>query len=96
MSITRCGRLKGLIDCGLIRVVVGLCLVCGISVLLRCTILSRVGCLVTGALSRGIDLCGNGPCACKHQNAYHNDMHRPVKEAVTKVKKIVFVSHDYI
>lgn len=88
-------RSKGLIHCGLVGVVRWL--LCIAIAIIRSTI-RCVGARVVWrvALRGGIYLRGKRHCTYTHQNAYHNDMQRLVKEAIRIGKMIVFVSHDCI
>ena len=88
-------RGKWLIDCGLIGVVRWL--LCIAIAIIRSAI-RCVGVRVVWrvALRGGIYLRGKRHCTYIHQNAYHNDMQRPVKEAFRIGVMIVFVSHDCI
>lgn len=88
-------RSKRLIHCGLIGVVRWL--LC-ISIAIIRSAIRCVGVRVVWrvALRGGIYLRRKRHCTYIHQNAYHNDMQRPVKEAFRIGKMIVFVSHDCI
>ena len=88
-------RGKWLIHCGLVGVVRWL-LCIAIAIIrsaIRCVGV-RVVWRVT--LRGGIYLRRKRHCTYIHQNAYHNDMQRPVKEAFRIGEMIVFVSHDCI
>ena len=85
-------RSKRLIHCGLIGVVRWL--LCIAIAIIRSAI-RCVGVRVVWrvALRGGIYLRGKRHCTYIHQNAYHNDMQCPVKEAIGIGKMTVFVSH---
>ena len=87
--------LKWLIHCGLVSIVRWL--LCIVIATIRSTI-RCVGARVVWrvALRGGIYLRRQRHCTYTHQNAYHNDMQRPVKEAFRIGEMIVFVSHDCI
>ena len=86
-------RCKRLIHCGLVGVVRWL--LCIAIAIIRSAI-RCVGVRVVWrvALRGGIYLRRKRHCTYTHQNAYHNDMQRPVKEAIGIGKMTVFVSHD--
>ena len=88
-------RCKRLIHCGLVGVVRWL--LCIAIAIIRSTI-RCVGARVVWrvALRGGIYLRRKRHCTYIHQNAYHNDMQRPVKEAFRIGEMIVFVSHGCI
>ena len=88
-------RCKRLIHCGLVGVVRWLLCIA------IATIRSAIRCVGVRVVWRvtlrgGIYLRRKRHCTYIHQNAYHNDMQRPVKEAIGIGKMTVFVSHDCI